>query len=360
MKYPYVSMSFRKAAAAILALSVSASCLVPDSAAQLAGRKIGIDPGHGQGVNPGVVIAEGTWVLDAGLRARGHLQANGATVVMTRTTGSDPSLSNRVNILNSNNVHRAVSIHSNAASAAAVGMEAYWCSQGGGPSASQTLADRLRIRSLNMVHNQNRGTKECLDAGRGIHFTIIRNTTMPASLPEYYFHTNSWENNNIHNTTSGRENVARSLVMAIGDVYGVTPTFGATVVTVDNHQSGFSASSNWNTSTWGTEKLGADYRWRSTQPISDAATWTANLPSSGSWRVDALWTAGTNRSTTAPYIVHHSGGSTVVNRNQQGSGGTWVSLGTYNFSSGQQQVQLSCWTTEGFVVIADGVRWVRQ
>jgi crotonobetainyl-CoA:carnitine CoA-transferase CaiB-like acyl-CoA transferase len=28
--------------------------------------------------------------------------------------------------------------------------------------------------------------------------------------------------------------------------------------------------------------------------------------------------------------------------------------------AGNRQVQLSCWTTSGFVVIADGVRWVRQ
>lgn len=133
-----------------------------------------------------------------------------------------------------------------------------------------------------------------------------------------------------------------------------------TTVTVDNHHSGFSTSANWATSTYGTQKLGPDYRWRSTTAVSDPATWTGNLPTSGSWRVDAHWTSGTNRSTTAPYIVHHSGGSSVVHRNQQVNGGKWVSLGTYSFGGGNRQVQLSCWTASGYVVIADGVRWVKQ
>lgn len=348
-----------RSATTFLTLLATAAFLVPESAA-LTGKKIGLDPGHGAGVNAGVVIAEGTWVLDAAFRARTHLQNKGASVVMTRTTGADPSLATRTNILNSNNVHRAVIIHSNAASAAANGIETYWCSLNPSPTASKTLADRLRIRALNMVHNDNRSTKECLDAGRGFHFGMVRNTNMPSSLPEYYFHTNSWENNNIHNTTTGRENVARSLYSAICDVYGVTPTFGATVVTVDNHQSGFSTSANWATSTFGTQKLGSNYRWRSTTAISDASTWTANLPSSGNWRVEARWTEGANRSTTAPFIVHHSGGSSVVQRNQQTDGGKWVSLGTYHFSSGNRQVQLSCWTGAGYVVVADGVRWVKQ
>lgn len=346
-----------KSATALFALLATSALIVPDVHA-LTGKKIGLDPGHGAGVNGGVYISEGTWVLDAAFRARTHLQAKGATVVMTRTNGSNPSLSSRYNILNSNNVHRAVIIHSNAASAAAKGVETYWCNLNS--SASYTLADKLRLRALSIVHNQNRGTKECLAAGRGFHFGMVRYTNMPSSLPEYYFHTNAWENSNIHNSSSGREKVAKSLYSAVCDVYGVTPTYGSTVVTVDNHQSGFSSSSTWATSTWGTQKLGSNYRWRSTEAASDAATWTANLPSSGNWKVEARWTAGTNRSTTSPFIVHHKSSSTVVSRNQQANGGKWVSLGTYNLNSGSNQVQLSCWTGAGSVVVADGVRWVKQ
>jgi len=140
---------------------------------------------------------------------------------------------------------------------------------------------------------------------------------------------------------------------------GINSRINPTVqrVTVDNSSSGFSASSNWGTATWAADKYGADYRHRNTQAISDAATWTGNLPSSGSWKVYAWWCAETNRATSAPYIVHHSGGSSTVNVNQTINGGKWNLLGTYNFGSGNQQVQLSCWTGSGDVVIADAVRW---
>ncbi|MFN7138813.1 MAG: N-acetylmuramoyl-L-alanine amidase, partial [Limisphaerales bacterium] len=100
-----------------------------------------------------------------------------------------------------------------------------------------------------------------------------------------------------------------------------------------------------------------DYRFRNTQAVSDPATWTGNLPSSKSYKVYAWWSQGSNRSTTAPYIVNHSGGSTTVQRNQQTNGGSWQLLGTWNMNAGSNQVRLSCWTTTGFVVIADAVRW---
>jgi N-acetylmuramoyl-L-alanine amidase len=87
----------------------------------LTGKVIGLDPGHGEGHNPGVCIAEGTWVLDAGFRTR--LEGRGATVVMTRTTGANPDHPTRYDILNSNNCHLAVSLHSNAAGPAVQGVE---------------------------------------------------------------------------------------------------------------------------------------------------------------------------------------------------------------------------------------------
>lgn len=343
----------------MLSLFMLMAFFLPEAEATLSGKKIGLDPGHGHGVNPGVYIAEGTWVLDGAFRARTHMLNDAASVVMTRTDGSDPSLSTRVNILNSNNVHVAISLHSNAASSAAVGMEAYYCSLNPYPTSSRNLADKVRLRSLSMVHNKDRGTKECLDAGRGFHFYMVRYTNMPTTLPEEYFHTNDWENGNIHNTAGGRENVGKALYAGVCDYYGQTPVFGSTVVTVDNHHSAFSASGNWGVATWASDKHGPDYAYRSTQAISDAATWTGNLPSSGSYRVDAWWTQAANRATSAPYIVDHSGGSSVVHRNQTTNGGKWNSLGTYSFGAGNRTTRLSCWTSSGDVVIADAVRWVK-
>jgi hypothetical protein len=129
-----------------------------------------------------------------------------------------------------------------------------------------------------------------------------------------------------------------------------------TARTVDNNTAGFSASSTWATGTSATDKHGTDYRWRSTEAVSDPATWTTSLNTSASWTVRAWWAAGSNRSASAPYIVSHGGGTTTVNKNQQVNGGSWQTLGTWSMG-GTQNVKLSCWTTTGYVVVADAIRW---
>ena len=120
-------------------------------------------------------------------------------------------------------------------------------------------------------------------------------------------------------------------------------------------------SANWTLSTGSTQKYGADYRWRATAAVSDAFTWRPNLLTAGNYEVYAWWTTGSNRSTTAPYVVYYDGGNTTVRVNQQAAGGQWNSLGTYPFAAGTNgNVKLSCWTTAGFVVVADAVRFVKR
>ena len=132
-------------------------------------------------------------------------------------------------------------------------------------------------------------------------------------------------------------------------------------VLVDNNTAGFTASTNWSTGTSATDKQGTDYRFHTTQAVSDAATWSGILTgAAGSYAVQAWWSQGANRATNAPYVIYHQAGSTTVNANQQANGGKWNSLGTYSFNSGTNEVKLSCWTTTGFVVIGDAVRWVPQ
>jgi hypothetical protein len=130
----------------------------------------------------------------------------------------------------------------------------------------------------------------------------------------------------------------------------------ATSVIVDNVSAGFSTSASWATASSSTDKYGADYRYRSTTAVSDPATWTANI-TSGTKNVAAWWPQGSNRSATAAYHVAHSAGTTVVTVNQQINGGKWNSLGNFNFAGGNTTVQLSCWTTTGFVVVADAIKW---
>ena len=129
---------------------------------------------------------------------------------------------------------------------------------------------------------------------------------------------------------------------------------------VDNSSAGFSVVGAWSTGTSSTDKYGADYRFRSTAAVSEPAQWVANLANSGTYNVYAWWSQGANRSTTAPYIVYYNGGSVTVNKNQQANGGAWNLLGSYNLLSGNNTVKLSCWTTTGFVVMADAIQWQQQ
>lgn len=132
-------------------------------------------------------------------------------------------------------------------------------------------------------------------------------------------------------------------------------------VIADNVGGAFTASANWVASTSNTGYYGANYHVRATASVSDPAAWTVNLPQAGSYKVYARWTSGTNRATVAPYQIVHSGGTTTVNVNQQTNNGTWVLLGTFNFTAGSaERVRLSCWTTLGYYVVADAVKFDLQ
>ncbi len=192
----------------------------------LEGRRIGLDPGHGDGVNQGVYISEGTWVRLNANRTKELMEDAGAWAPRTRTDGTDHSIAHRRNLLNSWDLDLAISIHSNAGPAAAEGFEVYYCSQNPYPTTSRNWGIAIMDRAQSDVHDNIRwpGIKECLDAGRGFHFGIIREWThMPIALPEWYFHSNDYENYNFHYLESGRELIAQAHFHAACDWYGTTP-----------------------------------------------------------------------------------------------------------------------------------------
>lgn len=128
-------------------------------------------------------------------------------------------------------------------------------------------------------------------------------------------------------------------------------------VIVDNSNSGFSASANWSTGTSAADKYGTDYRYHNTQAVTDLATWTGSLASTKAYNVYAWWSQGTNRSASAPFTVVYGSSSATVQKNQQTNGGSWQLLGNWSMNSGSNQVRLSCWTTTGYVVLADAIKW---
>ena len=89
-----------------------------------------------------------------------------------------------------------------------------------------------------------------------------------------------------------------------------------------------------------------------------AAEFSFYLSAAASKTVDAWWTAGTNRSLTAPFVAFNAQGTKLgtVSVNQTVNGGKWVQLGTYNFTAGWNKVVLSRWAPAGQVVIADAIR----
>jgi RHS repeat-associated protein len=88
----------------------------------------------------------------------------------------------------------------------------------------------------------------------------------------------------------------------------------------------------------------------------NTATWSATIPSSGSYEVFARWTQHPNRASNAKYTVNHAGGSTQVIVNQMAGGGSWSSLGTFSFDAGTASISLTD-QADGYV-IADAVMFL--
>jgi len=98
------------------------------------------------------------------------------------------------------------------------------------------------------------------------------------------------------------------------------------------------------------------YRYNHPGGSQATATWSFNIPQAGSWEVFATWSSYKNRATNAPYTINHAQGTTTVTVNQEQNGGEWVSLGTYNFETGQTNVKLT--DNANDVVIADAIQLV--
>ncbi len=333
----------------ILAVISIVLLIVPMAAfATFSGTKMCIDAGHG-GSDPGAVAYgdnEKDFNLDIALRMRGLFQQDGATVVMTRTTDTYVSLQGRCDIANNNGAARFLCTHCNAGGG--TGTETFAYASGG---SAADLASHVQSELCSHMSTTSRGVKYN-------NFYVLVNTNMPAILGEVAFMDTQPDNDKL-SSASYRQEAARAYLHGTQAHYGMTP-HDPTVseVIVDNTNAAFSVTGSWSTGTSSTDKYGSDYRYHSTQAVSEPATWAPNL-ASGTYAVYAWWPQGSNRCATAPYIVHYNGGTATVNVNQQANGGKWNLLGTWNFTSGNN-VQLSCWQGTGYVVMADAVKFVQQ
>ena len=118
-----------------------------------------------------------------------------------------------------------------------------------------------------------------------------------------------------------------------------------------------STSNNWIASSGSSERYETGYWYASVQAVSDPATFWFYAAEPGAFAVDAWWTSGTNRSSSAPFVITDDSGSTeVVEVDMTTQGGQWNELGSWSFAAGWNKVQLSRWTSGSGVVIADAVR----
>lgn len=323
--------------------------------------KICIDPGHG-GSDPGAVdyVTEKVVNLDTSLKMKDWLNLDTSdtsgggswSVYMTRSTDVYVSLSGRVNYANNNSVNRFLSIHANAASSSSANGSETFCYYYGS-SYSFDMRNKVQDELISHGGLYNRGNKT---AG----YYVIKYTNMPAALTELGFVTNYTDSQSL-GSSSWRNEVAKGFMHAMQRHFGYsayTPSAHVTKI-VDDAHTGFSASGNWWNSTWASDKYGSSYKCRSTASTSDPANWCVNITSAGNYKVYAWWSAWSNRASSAPYIIYHSGGSTTVYANQQQNGGQWNYLGEFSLNTGDNDVKLSCWTSSGDYVIADAIKWYK-
>lgn len=150
-----------------------------------ADKTIVIDAGHG-GHDPGAQgngLVEKNVVLSVALKVEDLLEDDGVDVVMTRRNDTFISLSGRVNIAERANADSFVSIHANAASAAAEGAETFY-NNSSKARESRELAEAIQDR---LVRDTGMSYRRVANAG----FYVIKNTTMPSTLIELGFLTNS-------------------------------------------------------------------------------------------------------------------------------------------------------------------------
>ena len=148
-----------------------------------------IDPGHGAEMLGGVGfgVHEKDVVLSVSLMLRDLCEAEGATVIMTRTTDINPALGDRCDIANNGKADLFISVHANIApnSDEVTGIEAFYNKN----STRGKAFTEAVIAALDAATNTpNRGAKKDPRELR-----VLEKTKMPASLVELGFLSNEGE-----------------------------------------------------------------------------------------------------------------------------------------------------------------------
>lgn len=176
-----------------------------------------IDPGHG-GKDPGHLplsqshMQEKDIALEISLKIGGYLTYNlsHVKVMYTRTTDVYPTLDERVEMANGNNVDYMLSVHVNGSPNSAVyGTETHIHNYNA--KASYKWARLIEDQFTTRAGRKSRGVKTASDIGHSLQ--ILKQTKMPTVLVECGFITNTSEGNYL-NSAYGQEIIASAIFRA--------------------------------------------------------------------------------------------------------------------------------------------------
>lgn len=142
----------------------------------------------------------------------------------------------------------------------------------------------------------------------------------------------------------------------------LTMATGAWSTIIDNAidnagSSQFTASGNWDTATYNTQRYGNDYRVASPEAVTDTAWFKATIPTVGKYEISVWYPSSSAYNAATPVVIKTTAGNQVVHVNQQTNGGRWVSLGTFSLHAGSDNVVgVSRWSSEAGYVVADAVK----
>nr|WP_319020246.1 DNRLRE domain-containing protein [Streptomyces peucetius] len=134
---------------------------------------------------------------------------------------------------------------------------------------------------------------------------------------------------------------------------------GSAVPLVDNSDvQHTSATGTWTKQSAAGEQ-GYDHQVHAAGSGTDAFTWTLNIPKDGTYTAYVKFPQVSGAATAAKYKVTHAAGTTEKTVDQTAGAGTWVSLGTYEFTQGNE-AGLELFQNGSGAVVADGVKLVRD
>jgi N-acetylmuramoyl-L-alanine amidase CwlD len=197
-----------------------------DRLTNLRGRVIAIDPGHG-GNDAGAIgpsgVMEKNVTLKVALELQRLLEAEGATVIMTRETDRTVSskgakasdieeLNARCEVANRAGAEIFISIHADSFTRPeARGTTGYYYSKST-TGRGQKLADCIRRNLIEQLGTPSRGTQPC-------NFYVVKNTDMPATLIELGFISNK-EEEKLLDSKEGVMKAAQGIFDGIEDYFG--------------------------------------------------------------------------------------------------------------------------------------------